>query len=81
MNDSKPSMKVVNMEELKGKLDRVDNFKLVKALGEGAFNAENIPGSINISKIEDAGEYYHHDPNTGKSHKYFTLHVLVTNCN
>jgi hypothetical protein len=45
MNDSKPSMKVVNMEELKGKLDRVDNFKLVKALGEGAFNAENIPGS------------------------------------
>ena len=66
MNDSKPSMKVVNMEELKGRLDRRDNFKLVNSLGEEAFNTENIPGSINISKIEeDAGEYYHPDPNTG----------------
>jgi len=59
-------MKLVNIEELKEKLDRGDNFKLVNAVGERAFNPENIPGSINISKIEeDAGEYYHPDPNTG----------------
>ena len=65
MKDSKPSMKAVNMEELKGKLDRGDNFKLANALGEEAFNAQNIPGSISISKIESTGEYYHPDPNTG----------------
>ena len=53
-NDSKSSMKLISREELKEKLDRGDNFKLVNALGEWAFNAKHIPGSINISKIEDA---------------------------
>ena len=57
-------MKLVNMEELKEKLDRGDNL-LVNAVGEGAFNPENIPGSSNISKIEDTGEYYHLDPTDG----------------
>ena len=41
-------------KQLKQKLDRSDKFKLVNALGEWAFNAKHIPGSINISKIEDA---------------------------
>ena len=50
MKDSKPSMKLFNMEELKKKLDRGDNFKLVNALAEWAFDAKHIPGSINISK-------------------------------
>jgi hypothetical protein len=54
MNDSKLSMKLISREELKEKLDRGDKFKLVNALGEWAFNAKHIPGSINISKIEDA---------------------------
>src|ERR671918_88223 len=53
-NDSKSSMKLISREELKEKLDRGDKFKLVNALGEWAFNAKHIPGSINISKIEDA---------------------------
>ncbi|MDW0149526.1 MAG: rhodanese-like domain-containing protein [Nitrososphaeraceae archaeon] len=47
-------MNLISKEELKQKLDRVDQFKLVNALGEWAFNAKHIPGSINISKIEDA---------------------------
>ena len=46
-------MNLINKEELKQKLDRSDKFKLVNALGEWAFNAKHIPGSINISKIED----------------------------
>jgi rhodanese-related sulfurtransferase len=48
------SMNLISGEELKQKLDRGDKFKLVNALGEWAFNAKHIPGSINISKIEDA---------------------------
>src|ERR687891_484533 len=48
MNDSKLSMNLISREELKEKLDRGDNFKL-------------IPGSINISKIEDARKIL--DPN------------------
>jgi rhodanese-related sulfurtransferase len=54
MNNSKLSMNLISREELKEKLDRGDNFKLVNALGEWAFNAKHIPSSINISKIEDA---------------------------
>jgi rhodanese-related sulfurtransferase len=48
------SMNLISREELKQKLDRGDKFKLINALGEWAFNAKHIPGSINISKIEDA---------------------------
>src|ERR671932_588161 len=47
-------MKLISREELKKKLDRGDDFKLVNALGEWAYNAKDIPGSINISKIDDA---------------------------
>jgi 3-mercaptopyruvate sulfurtransferase SseA len=50
-------MKLISREELKEKLDRGDKFKLVNALGEWAFNAKHIPGSINISKIEDARKF------------------------
>ncbi len=41
-------MKLISRNELKEKLDRGDNFKLVMVLGEYAFNAKHIPGSINI---------------------------------
>jgi hypothetical protein len=61
VNDPKSSMKVISREELKVKLDRGDNFKVVNALGEWAFNAKHTPGSINISKIEDARRFL--DPN------------------
>ena len=47
-------MNLINREQLKQKLDRGDKFKLVNALGEWAFNAKHIPGSINISKVQDA---------------------------
>jgi len=54
LNDSKMSINRIGREELKEKLDRGDKFKLVNALGEWAFNAKHIPGSINISNIHDA---------------------------
>ena len=54
LNDSKLSMNLISREELKEKLDRKDKFKLVNALGEWAFEAKRIPGSINISNMRDA---------------------------
>ena len=42
-------MNLISREELKEKLDRGDDFKLVMVLGEWAFLAKHIPGSINIS--------------------------------
>jgi rhodanese-related sulfurtransferase len=42
-------MKLISREELREKLHRSDDFKLVMVLGEWAFLAKRIPGSINIS--------------------------------
>ena len=46
-------MDLITREELKEKLDRGDDFKLVMTLGELAFQAQHIPGSINVSRKED----------------------------
>ena len=45
-------MNLISREELKTKIDRGDDFKLVMTMGEWAFNAAHIPGSINISSRE-----------------------------
>jgi hypothetical protein len=47
-------MNLIGREELKEKLDRGDKFKLANALGEWAFEAKRIPGSINIRNMQDA---------------------------
>lgn len=47
-------MKTISREELKAKLDRGDDFKLVMTLGEWAYQAKHIPGSININRPQDA---------------------------
>jgi rhodanese-related sulfurtransferase len=47
-------MNLISREELKEKLDCKDKFKLVNALGEWAFEAKRIPGSINTSNMQDA---------------------------
>ncbi len=46
-------MNLISREELKERLDRGDKFKLINALGEWAFEAKRIPGSINISSMRD----------------------------
>jgi hypothetical protein len=43
------------MEELKKKLDRGDNFKLVNALGEWAFDAKHIPVLLTLANIGHRG--------------------------
>jgi rhodanese-related sulfurtransferase len=47
-------MNLISREELKAKLDRGDDFKLVMAMGEWAFNMAHIPGSINISSMKQS---------------------------
>ncbi|MEE9594963.1 MAG: rhodanese-like domain-containing protein [Candidatus Hydrothermarchaeales archaeon] len=47
-------MELISRDELKEKLDRGDNFKLVNALSEFAFRAKHIPGSLNVPTPEDA---------------------------
>lgn len=47
-------MEFISREELKARLDRGDDFKLVMVMAEWAFEAQHIPGSINISRLHDA---------------------------
>ncbi len=49
-------MNLITRNDLKIKLDRRDDFKLVMVLGEYAFNTKHIPGSINISTAEACQE-------------------------
>ena len=50
-------MNIIDREELKQKLDRGDDFKLVMTLSQWAFEAQHIPGSINITQMQDAQKY------------------------
>ena len=47
-------MDLISREELKEKLDREDDFKLVMVLGEWQFRAKHIPGSLNVATPEAA---------------------------
>ncbi len=47
-------LKLISCMELKEKLDRNDDFKLVMTFHEGAFRAKHIPGSINVYSEESA---------------------------
>ncbi len=40
--------RTIDRDELKAKLDRGDEFKLVMVLGEWGFRAKHIPGSLNV---------------------------------
>jgi rhodanese-related sulfurtransferase len=54
-------MQLIAIEELKAKIDRKDEFKLVMVLGEWAFRAAHIPGSINVNRLDDAKKYLQKD--------------------
>ena len=49
-------MELISRDELKEKLDRGDDFKLVMVLGEWAFRAKRIPGSIHVDSLEKGQE-------------------------
>jgi rhodanese-related sulfurtransferase len=44
---------LIGREELKEKLDRGDDFKLVMVLGEWEYRAKHIPGSLRVSTPEE----------------------------
>jgi rhodanese-related sulfurtransferase len=48
------SMGAITREELKEKLDRGDDFKLVNCLHDWMFRAKRIPGSIHFESLQDA---------------------------
>ena len=48
--------KLITSEELKEKLDRGDDFKLVMAFADWHFRAVHIPGSISVGSPAEAGE-------------------------
>ena len=43
------TQRTIDRDELKAKLDRGDEFKLVMVLGEWGFHAKHIPGSLNLN--------------------------------
>lgn len=47
-------MNLIGREELKSRIDRGDQFKLVFALGSWAFDALHIPGSLHYGSPEEA---------------------------
>ena len=47
-------IETISRDELKAKLDRGDDFRLVMALNEWAYNALHIPGSVRFDSIEQA---------------------------
>ena len=49
-------IETIDREELKAKLDRGDDFRLVMSLHDWAFRAKHIPGSIHFPTVEDALE-------------------------
>ena len=49
----KYDMKLISHDELKRKLERKDNFKLVMALGTWEYRAKHIPGSLHFLTSEE----------------------------
>ena len=47
-------MNLIEKDELREKIQRGDDFKLVMVLGEWAFRAKHIPGSLNVTNPADA---------------------------
>ena len=50
-------IRTIEREELKTKLDRGDEFKLVMAMHEWGFRAAHIPGSLHFNTVDDAKEH------------------------
>jgi rhodanese-related sulfurtransferase len=46
-------MNLIGREELKEKLDRKEDIKLVMVLGEWAYRARHIPGSLHFNTMEE----------------------------
>ena len=49
-------IKTIERDDLKAKLDRGDDFKLIMAMHEWGFRVAHIPGSLHYNTVEDANE-------------------------
>jgi len=49
-------IKTIEREELKAKLDRGDDLKLIMAMHEWGFRAAHIPGSLHYNTVEEANQ-------------------------
>ena len=47
-------IKTIERDDLKAKLDRGDDFKLIMAMHEWGFRAAHIPGSVHYNTVEEA---------------------------
>jgi rhodanese-related sulfurtransferase len=47
-------MKVVSREQLKNKLDRGENIKLVMTMNQWAYDSMHIPGSLHFNSVNEA---------------------------
>lgn len=47
-------MRVIGAEQLKNKLDRGDNFKLVMTMNQWAYDHLHIPGSLHFNNLSEA---------------------------
>ncbi len=47
-------MKTINREELKAKLDRGEDVKLVMTMNDAAYDWLHIPGSLHFKRVSDA---------------------------
>ena len=76
-------MELITCEELKEKLDRGDDFKLVFTMSEWAYRAKHIPGSLNIDNPKKVAElldksdeivvYCSGDPCPASKYAYYLL--------
>ena len=56
MDATSQDSNLIDREELREKLDRGDEFKLVMVLGEWEYRAKHIPGSLRVSTPEEGLE-------------------------
>jgi rhodanese-related sulfurtransferase len=49
----RPPVRTIDRDELRTKLARGDDFKLVMTLNEWAYRAKHIPGSLHFNRPED----------------------------
>ena len=52
-------MRTISHEELKHMLDQQEDFRLVMALGEWAYQAKHIPGSLHFASTKEALQSLH----------------------
>jgi hypothetical protein len=69
-------IKTIEREELKAKLDRGDDIKLVMAMHEWGFRAAHIPDSLHFNTVEEALQWVGERAVTGIPAGMFTGMVV-----